>query len=98
MLKSAVLEACDGFLLVLKLLSYHTIMVIVEGGRFSRAFWFAVFVMAMAILLWKEVPVLKICSWCIVQIIVIYLAMRAKQAHFCDCCRNMGHFLCGLAV
>jgi len=21
-----------------------------------------------------------------------------QQAHFCDCCRNMAHFLCGVVV
>ena len=29
------------------------------------------------------------------KIIIIYLAMAANEAHFCDCCHNMGHFLCG---
>jgi len=30
------------------------------------------------------------------KIIIIYLAMAANKAHFCDCCHNMGHFLCGV--
>jgi len=34
--------------------------------------------------------------WPIVKIIIIYLAMATKR--FCDCCRNMGHFLCGVDV
>jgi len=24
--------------------------------------------------------------------------MAANEAHYCDCCRNMGHFLCGVVM
>ena len=33
---------------------------------------------------------LKICR------LPIKLAIAANEVHFCDCCRNMGYFLCGV--
>jgi len=45
----------------------------------------------------KEVPCFsKICRWPTVKIIAMYLVVAAYEAHFCDFCRNMGHFLCGV--
>jgi len=31
-----------------------------------------------------------------IVVILIYLAIAANEAFFCDCYRNMGHFLCSL--
>jgi len=49
-------------------------------------------------LLEKKCPALKICRLPTVQIVVIqiYLATAANEAFFCDCYRNMGHFLCSV--
>jgi len=33
-----------------------------------------------------------------VKIIVLHLAMAAKEAYFCDRCCNLGHFLCSVLV
>ena len=37
-------------------------------------------------------------AYCVICriVILIYLAIAASEAFFCDCCRNMGHFLCSV--
>jgi len=54
----------------------------------------------MAMLTWKEIPCVEFLqiaysvNCCIA--ILIYLAIAANEAFFCDCYCNMEHFLCGV--
>ena len=58
------------------------------------------FLQIMVMLTWKDMPCVEFLqiAYCVNCYIVIltYLAIAVNEAFFCDCYRNMGHFLCSV--